>query len=65
MNKTRTKAFRKNTIVFCVNDSEKRALDNYMKRYKITNRSHFIRQTLFKNILKRFSDDSPTLFDNL
>ena len=49
------------TVMF--NASELRAIEAYCRRYRITNRSHFIRQTLLKYILKRFADDQPTLFD--
>lgn len=50
-------------ISVMLNESELRALDQYCKRYHVSNRSHFIRQTLMKNVLKRFEEDSPTLFD--
>ena len=46
-----------------MNESEYKALERYCKRYKVTNRSALIRQTLIKSILKRFSNDTPTLFD--
>lgn len=46
-----------------LNESELRAIEKYCRRYHITNRSHFIRQTIIKSIVKRLSDDQPTLFD--
>lgn len=54
---------RKNRIAILLNDREQRALDNYCRRYKISNRSRFIRETLMKNILHKFASDTPTLFD--
>jgi hypothetical protein len=46
-----------------LNDSEMRALERYCNQYTISNRSKLIRETLMRNILKRFDTDSPTLFD--
>lgn len=50
-------------ISIVLNDSEKRALDKYCDKYTVKNRSKLIRQTLMQNILKRFDQDNPTLFD--
>lgn len=46
-----------------LNDSEMRALERYCTQYTVSNRSKLIRETLMRNILKRFDTDSPTLFD--
>jgi hypothetical protein len=46
-----------------LNDSEMRALERYCNQYTVSNRSKLIRETLMRNILKRFDSDSPTLFD--
>ena len=54
---------RKNRVSILLNDSEMRALERYCEQYTITNRSRLIRETLMRNILKRFDNDSPTLFD--
>ena len=54
---------RKNRISILLNDSELRALERYCDQYTVTNRSRLIRETLMRNILKRFDSDSPTLFD--
>ena len=59
----RKKMPRKNRLTVLLNESEQRALDNYCRRYRITNKSKFVRETLMKNILHRFDADSPTLFD--
>ncbi|MCM1034858.1 MAG: hypothetical protein NC038_04725 [Paludibacter sp.] len=61
-NKTR-KQLRKNRIAILLNDSEIRALQRYCKRYRYNNQSAAIRQLLFTNILKKFDNDQPTLFD--
>ncbi|MCQ2323791.1 MAG: hypothetical protein MJZ53_02935 [Paludibacteraceae bacterium] len=46
-----------------LNDSEMRALNKYCDHYTVKNRSKLIRETLMRNILKRFDLDTPTLFD--
>lgn len=63
MKKSSRKLPRCYRVSVMLNESEKKALDKYCKRYKITNRSLLIRQTMMKTILKKFVDDSPTLFD--
>lgn len=54
---------RKHKISIMLNDSEMRALERYCNQYAVSNRSKLIRETLMRNILKRFDNDSPTLFD--
>ena len=54
---------RKNKVSILLNDSEMSALERYSEQYTVTNRSRLIRETLMRNILKRFDNDSPTLFD--
>ena len=54
---------RRHRVTVMLNESELRAIERYCRRYKITNRSHFIRQTLLKTVIRRFADDQPTLFD--
>lgn len=60
--KGRRHELRTNKISIMLNDSELRALQKYCNRYSINNRSQFIRQTLMRKIIKRFDEDSPTLF---
>jgi len=49
--------------LFSLNDSENKALERYLIKYKVSNKSKFIRETLMHAILKRFDEDTPTLFD--
>lgn len=49
--------------LFSLNDSENKALERYLVKYKVTNKSKFIRETLMYTILKKFDEDTPTLFD--
>lgn len=50
-------------VSILLNESEYRALQKYCDRYTVQNRSRLIRETLMRNILKRFDKDNPTLFD--
>lgn len=54
---------REHKISILLNDSEYRALEKYCDQYTVQNRSKLIRETLMRNILKRFDTDNPTLFD--
>ena len=64
LKKTHSKpAPRMHRVSILLNDSEMRALERYCEQYTVTNRSRLIRETLMRNILKRFDNDSPTLFD--
>lgn len=49
-------------IVFHLNEAEFDALNAYCKRYKISNRSQFIRKTVLGKVSKAFCEDYPTLF---
>lgn len=49
--------------LFTLNVLEEKALRRYISRYKVSNKSKFIRETLMRTILKKFEDDTPTLFD--
>ncbi|GAB1416017.1 hypothetical protein MASR2M117_14230 [Paludibacter sp.] len=54
---------RKHKHLFMLNDAENNALNRYIERYRISNKSKFIRETIITAILKKFEEDSPTLFD--
>ncbi len=58
-----TQMKRTRRVSIMLNDSEMRALDRYCERYTVSNRSRLIRETLMREILKRFDKDNPTLFD--
>jgi hypothetical protein len=49
--------------IFTLNDEENKALDRYIAKYKVQNKSKFIRETLMIAIIRRFEEDHPTLFD--
>ena len=62
-NKKFQKQQRTHRVSIMLNDSEMRALNRYCANYTVKNRSRLIRETLMRNILKRFDLDNPTLFD--
>jgi len=46
-----------------LNEREMRALNVYCGRYRIKNKSEFLRATIMSAILKRFDDEHPTLWE--
>jgi len=45
------------------NNREREAINLYCDKYKIRNRSKFMREAIMTEILKRFDEDYPTLFE--
>jgi hypothetical protein len=54
---------RKNRLSLMLNNREARALGIYCSRYRVRNKSEFLRETIMKAILKRFDDEHPTLWE--
>lgn len=54
---------RHQSVSFLLNDPEYKALLKYCSKYKIKNRSRFIRETVMKAVLSRMTEDYPTLFN--
>jgi hypothetical protein len=59
------KLLRKHKLNFLLNELEQNAFENYCKKYKVANRSKFMRETIVTAILTQFDKDYPSLFDNL
>ncbi|GEM_PF-379666 len=59
------KLLRKHRMSFVFNDMEQKALESYCKKYKIDNRSKFMREAIVTTILKQFDKDYPSLFEGL
>jgi hypothetical protein len=55
---------RRHTVQFLFNDLELQAFEKYCKKYRITNKSKFIRETVMTEVLEQFDKDYPSLFDN-
>ncbi|TFH39055.1 MAG: hypothetical protein E4G95_02110 [Bacteroidia bacterium] len=54
---------RSNRQTLMLNDRELRALNVYCQRFRVKNRSKFLRETLMTAILKRFDEEMPSLFE--
>lgn len=52
---------KRTSILF--NNREQEAINLYCEKYKINNRSKFMREAIMTEILKRFDEDYPTLFE--
>lgn len=59
----RVQPVRHKRIVALVSDEEDRLIENYLKKYKITNKSNWMRETLLAFIYKNLDEDYPTLFN--
>ncbi len=62
---TNRKPNRTHRHVFVLNDKEQKALERYLKKYKIGNKAKLFRQILMEEVISRLEKDSPTLFDSL
>lgn len=47
---------------FSLNEEEYNLICSYMKKYKISNKSRWLRETVINHILKNLDKDYPTLF---
>jgi len=56
---------RKHEIKFLFNDLELEAFTKYCAKYKVENKSKFIRETIMTEILEQFDRDYPSLFDSI
>jgi hypothetical protein len=54
---------RTNRLSLMLNNREMRALGIYCNRYRVKNKSEFLRETVMKAILKKFEDEHPTLWE--
>ena len=63
MEKKKDTRTRKERYSFLVNTDEKQTIENYLRKYKIRNRSRWMRETLITFIIKNLDQDYPTLFN--
>jgi hypothetical protein len=54
---------REHRIVFMLNDTERNVIEQYLRKYKITNKSNWYRRTILSHISRVMEDDYPTLFN--
>ncbi len=55
------KRVHRKTILF--NKRELEALEHYIKKYKIKNKSKFMREIIITSVLKKFDEDYPSLLE--
>lgn len=63
MEKKKDTRTRKERYSFLVNPDERQMIENYLRKYKIRNRSRWMRETLMTFIIKNLDQDYPTLFN--
>ena len=49
-------------VSFMMNDDEYNAVERYLSKYKITNKSNWYRTVILTHVLKMMEEDYPTLF---
>ena len=49
--------------IFTLNDEENKALSRSIEKYKVQNKSKFIREAVMLTIIRKMEEDHPTLFD--
>ena len=59
---TRPAMTRGNRVAFMLNDEEMKAVNRFVAKYKIRNKSKWMRETLMASIFRQLSEDYPTLF---
>lgn len=54
---------RTNRLSLMLNNRELRALGIYCNRYRVKNKSEFLRETIMKAILRKFEEEHPSLWE--
>jgi hypothetical protein len=54
---------RTNRLSLMLNNREMKALGIFCDRFRIKNKSEFMRETIMKEILKRYDEDHPSLWE--
>lgn len=55
------KRVKKQAILF--NERELNAINEYCSKFKVKNRSRFMREAIITEVLKRFDENHPTLWE--
>jgi len=53
---------RTNRVAFVMNDEETKTLNRFLDKYKVKNKSRWLRETIITAVLHKFEEDYPTLF---
>jgi len=52
-----------NRTYLSFNNREQEAINLYCRKYSVNNKSKFMREAILTEVLKRFDEDYPTLFE--
>lgn len=61
--KKKKTTIRDKQLYFSLSSEEYGVVSAYMKKYKISNKSRWLRETVIAHVLKSLEKDYPTLFD--
>lgn len=50
-------------LYFSLSSEEYKLISSYVNKYKISNKSRWLRETIIGHVLKTLEQDYPTLFD--
>lgn len=53
---------RNQQLTFMLTESECKLVNNYLKKYKISNKSRWLRETIIAHVLRTLEQDYPSLF---
>lgn len=53
---------RQQRITFAMSDEEVQIVERYLEKYKIENKSRWMRETILQFVYKNMQEDYPTLF---
>ncbi len=53
---------RQERMVCLMSEEEQQIVDRYLEKYKITNKSRWLRETILMFVYKKMEEDYPTLF---
>ncbi|MBN2520536.1 MAG: hypothetical protein JXB17_08535 [Bacteroidales bacterium] len=53
-----------NRYTICFNNHELSAINKFCDKYRVNNKSKFMRETIITEVLRKFDEDYPSLFEN-
>lgn len=61
--KNKVSIIRDKQVNFSLSSEEQNLIASYIRKYKISNKSRWLRETIIAHVLKSLEQDYPTLFD--
>ncbi len=53
-----------NRYTICFNNRELYAINKFCNKYRVNNKSKFMREAIIMEVLRKFDEDYPSLFEN-